>query len=141
MLSIIQVTTTCDDEQKAEALARALVEQRLAACVQIDGPIKSVYRWNGKVEVEREWRCTIKTKKEHLLELQNAIYVPACRENSSLFDPSFVSRIVFRITELSGDFCFSNWSHQVRKIKFIFLAAVLGGCADAARANFLAAVS
>ena len=73
MLSIIQVTTTCDDEQKAEALARALVEQRLAACVQIDGPIKSVYRWNGKVEVEREWRCTIKTKKEHLLELQNAI--------------------------------------------------------------------
>ena len=73
MLSIIQVTTTCDDEQKAEALARALVERRLAACVQIDGPIKSVYRWNGKVEVEREWRCTIKTKKEHLLELQNAI--------------------------------------------------------------------
>ena len=73
MLSIIQVTTTCDDEQKAEALARALVERRLAACVQIDGPIKSVYRWNGKVEVEREWRCTIKTKKEHLVELQNAI--------------------------------------------------------------------
>ena len=73
MLSIIQVTTTCDDEQKAEALARALVERRLAACVQIDGPIKSVYRWNGKVEIGQEWRCTIKTKKEHLLELQHAI--------------------------------------------------------------------
>jgi len=73
MLSIIQVTTTCDDEQKAEALARTLVELRLAACVQIDGPIKSVYRWNGNVEIGQEWRCTIKTKKEHLADLKSAL--------------------------------------------------------------------
>jgi periplasmic divalent cation tolerance protein len=38
-----------------------LVDRRLVACVQIVGPIESIYRWQGKVETAREWLCLIKT--------------------------------------------------------------------------------
>ena len=61
MPSIIQIQTTIDQEQAAQNLARDLVEQRLAACVQVSGPISSVYRWQGNVETSEEWICSIKT--------------------------------------------------------------------------------
>jgi periplasmic divalent cation tolerance protein len=38
-----------------------LVADRLAACGQVDGPVRSTYRWNGVVESAEEWRCTLKT--------------------------------------------------------------------------------
>ncbi|MGF1450162.1 MAG: divalent-cation tolerance protein CutA [Opitutales bacterium] len=52
--------TTLDTKDSAEALARGLVKARLAACVQIDGPIQSVYRWQGAVEQGAEWRLWVK---------------------------------------------------------------------------------
>ncbi len=58
---MIQVVTTVDALETAQSLAQTLVQRRLAACVQIDGPIHSVYRWNGQVEAATEWRLTIKT--------------------------------------------------------------------------------
>lgn len=58
----IQVTTTTDKREDAERIARALVEERLAACVQILGPLTSVYRWKGKVETAGEWLCLIKSR-------------------------------------------------------------------------------
>lgn len=61
MSNIIEVTTTLGSESAANELARKLVEARLAACVQITGPIQSVYRWQGSVHEDREWRCTIKS--------------------------------------------------------------------------------
>ena len=57
----IQVVTTTDQEQTAQAIAQDLVAQRLAACVHIGGPITSVYRWQGEVETAFEWTCAIKT--------------------------------------------------------------------------------
>ena len=57
----IQVLTTTDSEEHAEALARAAVEARLAACAQIIGPMRSIYRWNGTVRSEAEWQVVIKT--------------------------------------------------------------------------------
>jgi periplasmic divalent cation tolerance protein len=54
------VLVTAGSEAEADRLARHLVDQRLAACVSIT-PIKSVYRWQGEVEVEPEWQLTIKT--------------------------------------------------------------------------------
>jgi periplasmic divalent cation tolerance protein len=57
----IQVATTTANKADAERLARALVEQRLAACVQISGPITSCYRWQETIETASEWLCTIKT--------------------------------------------------------------------------------
>ena len=63
MSDFIQVATTTQTQEEALKIARVLVQHRLAACVQMDGPITSVYRWQGEVEQSQEWRCTIKTRK------------------------------------------------------------------------------
>ena len=57
----VQVVTTAGSEEEARSIAAALVERRLAACVQVTGPVDSVYRWQGSIESAREWRCEIKT--------------------------------------------------------------------------------
>ncbi|MDP2853592.1 MAG: divalent-cation tolerance protein CutA [Smithellaceae bacterium] len=62
MISYIQVTTTTETKEQAQTLAQHLVETKLAACVQITGPITSIYRWKGKVEKTQEWFCLIKTR-------------------------------------------------------------------------------
>ncbi|QEG24207.1 divalent-cation tolerance protein CutA [Mariniblastus fucicola] len=60
------VSTTADAEDLLERIANALLENRLAACCQISGPIKSVYRWDGKVESSSEHACSIKTVSDHV---------------------------------------------------------------------------
>ncbi len=61
MNAILQIQTTTDQRESALAIAEDLVNRRLAACVQINGPITSLYRWKGNVETATEWTCTIKT--------------------------------------------------------------------------------
>lgn len=61
MREAIQVQTTTATRADAERIAAALVERRLAACVQISGPITSCYRWQGAVETAEEWGCAAKT--------------------------------------------------------------------------------
>jgi periplasmic divalent cation tolerance protein len=58
--------TTTDSAEEAEVLARGIVDARLAACVQIVGPIRSIYRWKGNVQSEQEWQCWIKTSADRL---------------------------------------------------------------------------
>lgn len=58
---ISEIRTTVGDRAAADAIARRLVEDRLAACVQIDGGIDSVYRWNDSIEQAAEWMLTVKT--------------------------------------------------------------------------------
>jgi periplasmic divalent cation tolerance protein len=58
----IQVMTTTAEKQQAEALAQAVLDKRLGACVQISGPIESRYWWNGRIEVASEWTLMIKTR-------------------------------------------------------------------------------
>jgi periplasmic divalent cation tolerance protein len=53
---------TIGSEDQAVAISRALVNERLAACVNIVGPIRSIYRWRGKVEDDREYLLLIKTR-------------------------------------------------------------------------------
>ena len=57
----LMAMTTTDVRADAERLARELVERRLAACVQVLGPISSTYRWRGAIETAEEWLCLIKT--------------------------------------------------------------------------------
>jgi periplasmic divalent cation tolerance protein len=61
MSEFILVTTTASTKEEAAKIATALLEGRLAACVQILGPIESRYWWNGKIEQSTEWLCLIKT--------------------------------------------------------------------------------
>ena len=58
---VLQVTVAAGSREEAERIATLLVERRLAACVQVLGPIASRYRWRGEVEVATEWLCLAKT--------------------------------------------------------------------------------
>jgi periplasmic divalent cation tolerance protein len=69
----VQVTTTLPDEAAAQQLGRQLVEERLAACAQIVGPISSAYRWQDQVEEAREWYCHLKTTSVVTAELTRRI--------------------------------------------------------------------
>jgi len=55
------VLTTAGSVDEANKIADALVQRRLAACVNVVGPISSVYRWKEKVERAQEWLLLIKT--------------------------------------------------------------------------------
>ncbi|MGW4482775.1 divalent-cation tolerance protein CutA [Amycolatopsis sp. NPDC004368] len=57
----VLVTTTVAEESIARNLAASTVEAGLAACAQVVGPITSVYRWEGKVCTDSEWRVECKT--------------------------------------------------------------------------------
>lgn len=61
-----QVSTSIDSEAGAARIADALVTERLAACVQISGPMASVYSWKGSLERAEEWLCTAKTSEAAL---------------------------------------------------------------------------
>ena len=63
------VLTTVGQKQDADKLALQLVERRLAACVNIIGPIRSVYRWKDKIANEPEFLLLIKTTAAHAPQL------------------------------------------------------------------------
>jgi periplasmic divalent cation tolerance protein len=64
MTDKIVVFSTCGSGAEAEKLARRLLEQRLAACVNVITQIRSFYRWKGKLENSEEWLLVIKTTRD-----------------------------------------------------------------------------
>jgi periplasmic divalent cation tolerance protein len=81
------VLTTCPDAASAERIARTLVEEKLAACVNMLPPMRSIYRWKGRVEDASEQLLVIKTAQQfavvrdrirslHPYELPEIITVP-----------------------------------------------------------------
>jgi len=69
----IQVVTTAERREDAERIAGLLVEKRLAACVQIVGPVLSIYRWKENIERAEEWQCHIKTRAGLYADVEAAI--------------------------------------------------------------------
>jgi periplasmic divalent cation tolerance protein len=67
------VITNLPDRDSAAKLAHVLIERRLAACVNILSPCRSVYRWQGKIEDAEEFPVLIKTTRERYAELEAAI--------------------------------------------------------------------
>ena len=61
------------NEDEAGRIARALVEERLAACVNIVGPVHSVYRWRGTIENASEYMLVIKTSMRHFSKLEGRV--------------------------------------------------------------------
>lgn len=70
---VVLVLSTFSDLATAETCARHLVKDSNAACVQIDGPIRSVYQWKGNIEADEEIRLLIKTSPESLNECVTAL--------------------------------------------------------------------
>ncbi len=64
MTEYIQVLTTVEHKTDAEKIAKSLVEKRLAACVQILGPLTSYYHWQGKLDSANEYLCLIKSRND-----------------------------------------------------------------------------
>jgi periplasmic divalent cation tolerance protein len=69
----IVVLVTCGTEDEAVEIAHALVEERLAACVNLISPVRSIYRWEGKIWDEKEWMLIIKTQKKRFEELEKKV--------------------------------------------------------------------
>ena len=64
MPDALVVLVTVGSESEAETIATALLDERLAACVNIGGPIRSLYRWQGRIADDREWQLVIKTRSD-----------------------------------------------------------------------------
>ncbi len=72
-MKYLQVFVTIDSQEKAENIAKSIVEMKLAACAQVSGPIKSFYWWQGKVEHSDEWYIILKTTDEKFDQLEKTI--------------------------------------------------------------------
>jgi periplasmic divalent cation tolerance protein len=94
-----QVTTTLPDRAVAERVAAQLVGERLAACGQVQGPIASIYHWEGAVEHAAEWYCHLKTTTARL---------PALRLRLRELHPYQVPEII-AVPILDGDPAYLAW--------------------------------
>lgn len=99
MTEFLQIATTVDRHDDGLRIARALVERRLAACVQVVGPVTSAYRWQGEIQCSHEWLCIAKTDKQHAEEIEKAI-----RQLHSYDVPEIVATPV-----VGGDKDYLNW--------------------------------
>ena len=96
------VLTTAGSEAEAEAIASALVQAKLAACVNLF-PIKSLYRWQGKVQCEAEWQLLIKTNLDNFDAVSEKV--------RSLHSYDVPDLIAIPIHKLCADY--QSWMEQV----------------------------
>ncbi len=100
--ALIVVLTTVDSEQAAEQLAQTLLEQQLAACVQIGAPVTSLYRWEGKLERAKEWPLLIKTRASRHAQLEQVL--------AGLHPYEVPEHLVFNVDHASPDY--ARWVVQ-----------------------------
>ena len=100
MTDKIVVLVMCGSRKEARKIARVLVERRLAACVnEIGAPVRSVYRWKGKVETAKEFLLVIKTTKRRFAGLRDAV-----RELHSYEVPEIIA-----LPMAEGSEAYLNW--------------------------------
>ncbi len=95
----VQVQTSAASEQEADRLATVVVESRLAACVQVVGPVRSRYWWQGSVESATEWLCLAKTTDDLVDQV-----VAAIRAAHSYDTPE-----VIVVAVVGGDHAYLQW--------------------------------
>ncbi len=93
------ILSTVGSEEEASRIAGALVERRLAACVNVVPGVKSTYRWKGSVETAGEWLLVIKTARDRFEAVRAAI-----RELHSYEVPEVVM-----IDVADGDAAYLRW--------------------------------
>jgi periplasmic divalent cation tolerance protein len=99
--SIVLLVTTFASELEASDVAGQLLQERLVACAQIEGRIRSVYRWKGEVQDEEEVRVTLKLPREVL---------DRCRERIEFLHPYEVPEIV--VLEASAADAYARWVRE-----------------------------
>jgi periplasmic divalent cation tolerance protein len=97
-----QVTTTLPDRALAERVAALLVEERLAACAQVVGPVASTYRWEGRVETAEEWFCHLKTTESRFPRLRDRL-----RELHPYDTPEIIA-----VPIVAGDPAYLRWIRE-----------------------------
>jgi periplasmic divalent cation tolerance protein len=105
MTNVIVILTTCASEEEAVKIARALVEESLAACVNVVSPVRSIYRWEGKIWDEKEWLLIIKTGRERFEQLESKI--------KSLHSYSVPEIICLPVVE--GSFAYLEWLEEMTR--------------------------
>lgn len=100
--SIAICLSTVESPDQARQIAASLIDQGLAACVQIDGPIESHYPWNGQVCCDQEYRLVIKTATASAKRL---------REHLRTIHPYDVPQIV-TVPSLDVDPDYEHWVQQ-----------------------------
>jgi len=101
----IVVFVTCGSEDEALKIARALVEEKLAACANMISPLRSIYRWEGKICDEKEWLLLIKTRQSRFEDLAKRV--------KALHSYSVPEIIALPITE--GSPAYLNWISENTK--------------------------
>ena len=101
----IVVFVTCGSEDEALKIARALVEEKLAACANMISPLRSIYRWEGKICDEKEWLLLIKTQQSRFEDLAKRV--------KALHSYSVPEIIALPITE--GSPAYLNWIEENTK--------------------------
>ena len=99
------VLTTLPVDFDAESFGRTLVEERLAACVNLLAPMESVYRWEGRIETETERQIIVKTSRDRLAALWDRV-----RETHPYEVPEFV---VLQIVD--GNEAYLRWIGESTK--------------------------
>ena len=69
----VQVMTTAETKNTLEKIGKLLIRKNLAACVQLIGPIESMYRWQGKIHHDQEWLALIKSRSVHFTQIERII--------------------------------------------------------------------
>jgi len=99
MTNKIVVLSTCADEKEGEKLARALLEERLAACVSVIPRMRSFYHWKGAIESASECLLLIKTSRE--------LFEPLCLVIQKLH--SYDVPEVLAVSAVDGEPNYLNW--------------------------------
>ena len=102
MTDVVLVLTTVPADNRGDEIARALVEERLAACVNVAPPMTSFYRWHGKIERNEERQLVVKTTRDRVAALEQRL-----KELHSYELPEF---LVLGVTE--GSEAYLGWVEE-----------------------------
>lgn len=95
---VFEIRSTFADRAAAEAAARRLVEEGVAACGQVEGPVTSVYRWRGTLETATEYRLTLKT---------SADAVERCAQSLRAIHAYELPELI--VSEVSASGAYADW--------------------------------
>ena len=99
----VLITSTTSSLEEARNIASVLVKEKLAACVNIIGPIRSIYTWKDKIEEEEEYKLFIKSFETNWLALSTSI-----KKHHSYAVPEIT---MLHIENTNPDYL--DWMHQV----------------------------